>query len=133
MTTQAATYGNIETPKALNIALWIVQVGAAAMFLMAGGSKLSGAEQMVGMFQAIGLGQWFRILTGLMEVSGGLLLLIPALSGVGGLVLTAVMTGAVATHLFILGGSPAMAITLLAASIFVAWGRRARTLALIGR
>ncbi len=48
---------------------------------MAGFSKLSGNEQMVGLFEAIGLGQWFRYLTGTMEVAGAILLLIPRTSG----------------------------------------------------
>ncbi|MDB5038764.1 MAG: hypothetical protein JWQ35_2292 [Bacteriovoracaceae bacterium] len=122
-----------ESSKGLSIALWAVQIGAAAMFLMAGANKLSGNEQMVGMFQAIGIGQWFRYLTGSLEVIGGLLLFVPSLAGVGGLLLTGVMVGAVATHLFIIGGNPTMAIVLLVASAFIAWGRRDRTLKLIGR
>lgn len=133
MTTQTIQYNAVEPSKAVNVALWIVQIGAAAMFFMAGGNKLGGNPQMVGLFEAIGIGQWFRFLTGSLEVIGGVLLLIPALSGVGGLVLTGVMTGAVATHLFVIGGNPTMAIVLLAASAFVAWSRRGRTLALIGR
>src|SRR5882757_3192435 len=97
-----------DSSKVLNIALWVLQIGAAAMFLMAGGNKLAGNEQMVGMFQAIGIGQWFRYVTGSLEIIGGLLLFVPSLAGVGGLLLTGVMTGAVATHLFIIGGNPAM-------------------------
>jgi putative oxidoreductase len=123
----------VESSKVVNITLWVVQVGAAAMFLMAGGNKLAGNPQMVGMFETIGLGQWFRYLTGSLEVIGAVLLIVPALSGVGGLLLTGVMFGAVATHILILGGNPAMAIILLIASAAVAWGRRNRTLALIGK
>src|SRR6266436_586999 len=120
-----------ESSKGLSIALWVVQIGAAAMFLMAGANKLSGNEQMVGMFQAIGFGQWFRFLTGSLEVIGGILLFIPSLAGVGGLLMTGVFAGAVATHLFLIGGNPAMAIVLLVASSFIAWGRKDKTLALI--
>src|SRR5476649_830333 len=98
-----------ENSKGLNIAFWVVQIGAAAMFLMAGANKLSGNEQMVGMFQAIGFGQWFRYLTGSIEVIGGILLLVPRLSGVGGLLTAGLFVGAVATNLFIIGGNPAMA------------------------
>jgi putative oxidoreductase len=102
----------VETSKATNIALWVVQVGTAAMFFMAGGNKLTGNPQMVGLFEAIGIGQWFRYLTGGLEIIGAVLLLIPALSGLGGLLLTAVMLGAVATHLLIIGGNPTMAMSL---------------------
>lgn len=119
--------------KALNIGLWVVQVLVAAMFFKAGGNKLMGNPQMVGLFEAIGIGQWFRYLTGSFEVIGAVLVLIPALSGVGGLLLVGVMGGALATHLFILGGDPTMAIVLLIASVIVAFGRRDRTLRLLGR
>jgi putative oxidoreductase len=123
----------VETSKATNIVLWVVQLGTAAMFFMAGGNKLTGNPQMVGLFQAIGFGQWFRYLTGGLEIIGAVLLLIPVLSGFGGLLLTGVMLGAVATHLFIIGGNPTMAITLLIASAIVAWGRRGRTLSFLGK
>ena len=101
------------------------------MFLMVGFSKLSGDPQMVGLFDAIGLGQWFRYLTGSLEVLGAILLLIPRLSGLGALLLVGVMLGAVATHLFIVGGSPLMAIILLIVTGFIAWGRRQRTMNLL--
>jgi len=122
-----------EGSKVLNIILWVLQIGVAAMVLMAGFSKLSGNEQMVGMFQAIGFGQWFRFLTGSLEVIGGILLLIPRLAGLGGLLMTGVFVGAVATHLFLIGGSPGMAIVILMASAFIVWGRRDRILKLLGR
>jgi len=119
--------------KALNVALWALQVAAAAMFAMAGFAKLSGAPEMVGMFDAIGAGQWFRYLTGALEVGGAVLLLLPALARVGGLLLAGVMAGAILTHLFIVGGSPAVPTVLLAVLLAIAYGRRDRTLRLLGR
>ena len=65
-----------STGKIVNVVLWILQIGAAGMFLMVGFLKLSGDPQLVGLFEAIGLGQWFRYLTGTLEVAGALLLLI---------------------------------------------------------
>ena len=114
--------GDVSQP--MNIALWTVQIGVATMFFMAGGSKLSGSEQMVQLFQAIGLGQWFRYLTGFMEVGGAVLLLIPGLSGLGAALLTRVMAEAVATHVFLIGGNPTLPIVLLVLNAFVAWSRR---------
>src|SRR5256714_11555739 len=101
-----------STGKIMNVGLWILQIGAAGMFLMVGFLKLSGDPQMVGLFDAIGLGQWFRYLTGSLEVLGAFLLLIPRLSGLGALMLFGVMIGAVVTHVVIVGGSPLMAIIL---------------------
>jgi putative oxidoreductase len=117
-----------STGKIMNVVLWILQIAAAGMFLMAGFSKLVGNEQMVGLFEAIGVGQWFRYLTGALEVAGAILLLIPRTSGLGALMLAGVMAGAVMTHLFIIGGSPLMAIILLVVTGVVAWGRRQRTM-----
>jgi len=108
--------------------LWILQIAAAGMFLMVGFFKLSGDPRMVALFDAIGLGQWFRYVTGSLEVLGALLLLIPRLSGLGALLLMGVMLGAVPTHLFVVGGSPLSAITLLIVTGVVAWGRRKRTM-----
>ena len=112
----------------MNVGLWILQIGAAGMFLMVGFLKLSGDPQMVGLFDAIGLGQWFRYLTGSLEVLGAILLLVPRLSGLGALLLVGVMLGAVPTHLFVVGGSPLPAIILLIVTGVTAWGRRQRTM-----
>ncbi len=125
--TEGTRSGSSSTGKIMNVVLWILQIAAAGMFLMVGFLKLSGNAQLVGLFEAIGLGQWFRYLTGTLEVAGAILLLIPRTSGLGALMLAGVMAGAVMTHLFIVGGSPLMAIILLAVTTVVAWGRRQRT------
>ena len=101
------------------------------MFLMAGGNKLAGNEQMVGMFEAIGIGQWFRYLTGGIEVVSAILLLIPRFAGIGALILIPTMIGAILTHLFIVGGSPVVPIILLIIMMVIAYGRRDRTIALL--
>jgi len=101
--------------------VWILQIGTAAMFFMAGISKLAGAAAMVQVFDAIGLGQWFRYVTGGIEVVSAALLLVPSLAFYGAALLVPTMAGAVLTHLFVIGGSPAPAILLLAASIAIAF------------
>src|SRR6476660_5648050 len=105
--------------KIIKVLLWVLQIGAAGMFLMVGFLKLSGNPQLVGLFEAVGLGQWFRYLTGTLEVAGAILLLIPRMSGLGAFMLAGVMAGAVMTHLFIVGGSPLMAIILLVVTTVV--------------
>ncbi len=120
-----------STGKIINVGLWILQIGAAGMFLMVGFFKLSGDPRMVGLFDAIGVGQWFRYVTGSLEVLGAILLLTPRLSGLGALLLVGVMLGAVATHLFLVGGSPLGAIILLIVTGVIAWGRRKRTMNLL--
>ena len=120
---------SIDTSK--NVGLWLLQLLGTAVFFMTGWMKLSGNEQMVQLFTAIGIGQWFRYLTGLIEVSCAILLLIPALSGIGALLLIPTMIGAIFTHVFIVGGNPALPIGLLIAMAIVAWGRKDRTLRLV--
>jgi putative oxidoreductase len=128
---EGTTLESGSTGKIMNVGLWILQIGAAGMFLMVGFFKVTGDPQMVGLFDAIGLGQWFRYVTGSLEVLGAVLLLIPRLSGLGALLLMGVMIGAVPTHLFVVGGSPLLAITVLIVTGIVAWGRRQRTMNLL--
>jgi putative oxidoreductase len=129
--TEGKRSASVSTGKIMNVVLWVLQIAAAGMFLMVGFLKLSGDAQLIGLFKAIGLGQWFRYLTGTLEVAGALLLLIPRTSGLGALMLVGVMTGAVLTHVLIVGGSPLMAIILLVVTGVVAWGRRQRTMNLL--
>lgn len=104
--------------------LWALQIVSAGMFLLAGALKLTGNPMMVQMFGAIGLGQWFRYLTGTIEVAGAVALLVPAVSAYGAAALAATMVGAILTHLFIVGGSPVVPILLLASTTTIAWARR---------
>jgi uncharacterized membrane protein YphA (DoxX/SURF4 family) len=104
--------------------LWVLQTISAAMFLIAGGTKLAGIPAMVQLFSGIGLGQWFRYLTGTIEVAGAVLLLVPSAAAYAAAVLAVTMVGAVLTHLFIVGGSTATAIVLLATTTTIAWARR---------
>ena len=113
----------LPVAKTKNIALWILQVLLALAFLGAGYAKLSGAPVMVQSFEAIGVGQWFRYVTGGLEVVAATLLLVPFLIPIGAFLLTATMLAAVATHLFLIGGDPTPAIVLLVLSSFVLWGR----------
>jgi len=83
---------------------------------------------MVALFDAIGVGQWFRYVTGLIEVSSAIALLVPSLAVFGAVALLATMLGAVATHLFVVGGSPAMPAILLLGAAAVVWARRHRLL-----
>ena len=104
--------------------VWTLQLLSAALFLFAGLHKLTGDPMMVQMFGVIGLGQWFRYVTGAIEVVAGVLLLIPAGAAYGAAALAVTMVGAIITHLFIVGGSPMIPIVLLASTATIAWARR---------
>src|SRR6476661_8699790 len=80
--------------KGRTVGLWVLRVLLGAAFLAAGGAKLAGVPAMVELFQKVGVGQWFRIVTGLLEVGGGILLLIPRLTFYGAALLLLVMVAA---------------------------------------
>lgn len=130
MSNQTSTQLNSpsKTIKYTSLGLRLV---AAAAFLAAGGAKLAGVPMMVEIFDHIGLGQWFRTVTGLVEVSAAIALLIPFTAGMGGLLLAITMCFAISTHLFVIGGSPTPAIVLLLITASIAWLNRASILNLI--
>lgn len=106
------------------IALWVLQFLLAAAFLGAGGAKLAGAARMVAMYEAIGMGQWFRYVTGLFEIGGAIGLLIPSTAALAAPWLMCVMTGAILTHLTILHSPPTGPVVLLIGLSIVTYVRR---------
>ena len=115
---------SVRTSRSGVIALWVVQIALAGLFLLAGGSKLVGAPAMVALFNTIGIGQWFRYVTGFIEVGSAIALLVPSLAIFGALALVPTMVGAVATELFIVGDSAVPPAVLLLGALVVVWVRR---------
>src|ERR1700722_15545800 len=115
------------------IGAWTLQGILAAAFLAAGFAKLAGVPFMVDLFEQIGIGQWFRIVTGVVEVAGAGALLVPGLASVGALWLGFTMVGAVATHVFVLHTSPVPAIVLGVLNAVVVYLRRDELIALLRR
>lgn len=113
-----------EAPRWRRFGLWAVKALLAAVFAAAGGAKLVGAQPMVDAFAMIGVGQWFRYLTGAIEVAGAAALLLPALSGFAAVLLAATMLGAILAHLTLLPGSPLPAMILLGLCLLVAGAHR---------
>ncbi len=114
----------VRRGRAALIALWTVQVALAGMFLLAGGSKLVGAPAMVALFNTIGLGQWFRYVTGIIEVASAVALLVPAFAVFGALALVPTMVGAVLAELFVVHDSAVPPAILLLGVALVVWARR---------
>ena len=106
------------------ITLWILSGLVALAFVFVGGGKLAGTAAMVELFDKVGLGQWFRYLTGFLEVTGGIGLLIPRYAFYAAILLVCVMSGAIFTHVAIVGGSPAPAASLFVLSGIIAWLRK---------
>jgi putative oxidoreductase len=89
-------------------------------FVAAGLAKLAGADMMVATYDAIGVGQWFRYVTGVIEVGAAILLWVPGKQIFGAGLLAATMVGAVLAHIVILGTDtmlPAIVLGLLAAIV----------------
>ena len=80
---------------------WLPRIAIALVFVSVGSSKFSD-PMWVRLFGQIGLGQWFRYLTGVMQIAGGLLVLIPR-TALAGIVLAAcTMLGASVAWLTVL-------------------------------
>ena len=110
--------------RALNVLPWCVQALLALVFLNASWQKLAGNPEMVALFAAVGVGQWFRYVTGILELTGAVLILVPKTRRAGAALLATVMLGALAAHLFVLHVPLTIPGVLFLLSVFVVWGRR---------
>ncbi len=107
-----------------NRIFWGIRIVLALAFAAAGAAKLAGVPQMVATFEAIGFGQWFRYVTGGIEVVGAILLLLPATALYAGLLLGATMLGATLSHWLVVPGSSIPAIVLGLLCALVVWHQR---------
>ena len=115
------------------ISAWTLQGILAAAFLAAGSAKLAGVPYMVDLFEQVGVGQWFRLATGVVEITGAVALVFPGLASIGALWLGFTMVFAVATHVFVLHTSPVPAIVLGILNALVVYLRRDELVALLHR
>lgn len=121
--TSTASIPGSSPGKPILILIWILSVLEAAVFVSVGVPKLLNVPVMVTEFGKLGLGQWFRYFTGVLEVIGAIGLLIPKYSGYAALLLCAVMVGAIVAMLTVLGGPPTLPVILLIISAFIAYFR----------
>jgi len=82
---------------------WAVRIVAAAILLQTLYFKFSGAPESVFIFSTLGAEPWGRLGSGAMELAASLLLLVPRTAWLGAGIGLGVMTGAIASHLFVLG------------------------------
>jgi uncharacterized membrane protein YphA (DoxX/SURF4 family) len=109
---------------------WILRGGIALIFILFGAEKFSSSPESpwVKLFQQIGVGQWFRLFTGVVEVLGGVLVLIPWTVTAGVALLACTMASAALILIFVLGHP---ADSIFSASLLVGlavywWSRRSR-------
>ena len=120
----AAAIRGAATGRPLDILLWCVQAFLALVFVSASWAKLMGKPEMVALFTAVGFGQWFRYVTGILELTGAVLIMVPKTRRIGSALLATIMLGALTAHLFILHVPPTTPGVLFLVSCFVVWGLR---------
>lgn len=116
-------------PSSRNVyADWMVRFVIAVAFVVFGAEKFptDSASSWVGFFDKVGAGQWFRHLTGVVEILGGVLVFIPWTATIGLALLAATMGSAVLILVFVIGRP---ADSIVSAGFFVgltafAWSRR---------
>jgi hypothetical protein len=103
---------------------FVIRLAVALLFVMVGFGKFDSRpnSEWVSIFARIGVGQWFRVVTGWAEVAGGILLLPRVTSRAGGVILGATMLGATVAHLTVLGDPLAALVPLVLGGIAVATG-----------
>ena len=116
-----------EASRNQKIAIWVVSGLLTALYLFAGGIKLSGSENAVETFTRYGHSDAFRLFIGSAEVSGAIGLWIPRLAFWAAVGLIIIMLGAVYTHVRNAENpiGPAVIAVLL---VYVAWSRKGSAL-----
>ena len=129
-TAGAPTSGPSRT---VNIVVWVLQVLAAAMFVYAGVAKIFADPMQIQGFEAMGLGVTGMYVVGVLEVAGGLGLLLPGVAGFAASCLVALMIGATVLSLGLMGFVPLIAVPVLTLVVVavIAWVRRRGTVAFV--
>ena len=82
---------------------WILRLVAAFIMAQSLFFKFSGADESIYIFSTLGMEPWGRIGTGVVELIASILLLIPRTSWIGAGIGLGTMSGAILSHLTILG------------------------------
>lgn len=86
-----------------SILIWVVKLVAVVILVQTLYFKFSGAEESVYIFTTLGVEPFGRIGSGIIELIASILILIPRTTLLGALLGLGTMTGAIFSHLFILG------------------------------
>ena len=83
--------------------LWILRLIAAIIMLQTLFFKFTAAPESIYIFSSLGMEPWGRIGTGILELIAAVLILYPRTTGLGAILATGLMTGALLSHLTKLG------------------------------
>jgi uncharacterized membrane protein YphA (DoxX/SURF4 family) len=111
---------------------WIFRIVASGILLQTLFFKFSGAEESIYIFSRLGIEPYGRIGSAIAELIVAILILIPRTTWIGASGGIGIMTGAVASHLFVLGIEVKndggllfglAVITLLSCSVLLYWDK----------
>ncbi|WP_316636419.1 DoxX family protein [uncultured Flavobacterium sp.] len=83
--------------------IWILRIVAAGILLQTLFFKFSGAAESIYIFSTLGVEPYGRIGSGIAELIVAILILIPKTTYIGAVGGCGIMTGAILSHLFVLG------------------------------
>lgn len=89
--------------KTSTIVLWILRIVAAIIMLQTLYFKFSAAEESVFIFSEMGIEPWGRIATGVFELIASILILFSPTLVFGAIIGVGLMSGAILSHLTVLG------------------------------
>jgi uncharacterized membrane protein YphA (DoxX/SURF4 family) len=109
-----------------NVCGWILAGFLVILFALVGSLKLIGVPGAVKEFELIGFGQWFRFLTGTLEVTGAVGLLIPRFRFWAALLIGCIMACATLINIWVLrvNGLARVTAVLMGVALVVGWLRR---------
>lgn len=93
----------MELSKQQNIFSWVLQIIVAVILLQTLFFKFTGAAESVYIFTTLGAEPWGRIGSGIVELIASVLLLTPRTVWLGALLSLGVISGAIMSHLTMLG------------------------------
>jgi uncharacterized membrane protein YphA (DoxX/SURF4 family) len=93
----------MELTKTQLVISWALRLVAAGILLQTLFFKFTGAEESKFIFSTLGVEPWGRIGSGVVELVAAVLLLIPRTTTIGAVIAFGVMSGAILSHLTILG------------------------------
>lgn len=85
------------------IFIWIIKLTAVIILVQTLFFKFTGAEESVYIFQTLGIEPYGRIGSGVVELVASIFILIPRTTLLGAILGLGTMTGALFSHIFILG------------------------------
>jgi uncharacterized membrane protein YphA (DoxX/SURF4 family) len=89
--------------KSSTILLWVLRIIAAVIMLQTLYFKFSAAEESVFIFTEMGIEPWGRIATGIFELIAAILILYSPTKFFGAIIAAGIMSGAILSHLTVLG------------------------------